>query len=594
MWLQGWAYHGVIFAGLLIVRGAFLWWNKEFLAQDADYLLIWLRGMGIDWVAATWLSLPMWLCLLIGRPKAAHWVWVAALLPAFALEVIDVGFFPYTHRRSGPELLQMLTFWRDTLPALGKYVRDFLLGFVFWAALVGGAYRLIRVFHFTNLPNGSLRWIGWLPTIAILAVSARGGVRLKPLLVVDAAIEGCPSCTPFVLNTTFFFVRALEQPPLPVWPDRPAQTPPYPRRWLPDPNRAFAPRYNVVILVLESFSQEYIDAGYAPFLASLLRKGRSVKWGFATNSRSAEGIPAILSSMPSWGEEPLIFTPYVSQISHSLPEMLRNWGYKTAFFHGGNNGTMALDSYAKQAGFSYYFGRNEYPEPDRDYDGTWGIWDEPFLYFCADKIGQLPQPFFATIFTLSSHHPYAIPPHLRDSFPVGTHPIHRAVRYTDWALERFFARIETTAWARKTLFVITADHTGPSQQSYSSTQIFHIPIGFYVMSDTLPMPDTLASQMDILPSVLEAVGYPESVLVWGRSVWTPIPNRWVPQKPFPLVFQAVGPEHVVQSNSTGELIVYRWEKAPWHTRRDSTVPPWLNDWVAYIAGYGSWIEGKRP
>lgn len=576
-----------------MIRAAFLWWNGEFLSSEAPYHLIWLRGIGIDWVASTWLCLPAWFFLLIGKARFARWVWIAILLPALAIEVIDIGFFPYTHRRSGPELIQILTFWRDTLPALGKYFRDFFYGFLFWGLLVGGAYKLSEKLLSIRLPKEELRRIGWILTIGVLLVSARGGFRLKPLLVVDAAISGCPSCTPFVLNTTFFFVRALEQPPLPPWPELPNQSSLYPRPWRPDPNRVFAPRYNVLVLVLESFSQEYIDSGYTPFLDSLLKKGRAVKWAFATNSRSAEGIPAILSSMPSWGEEPLIFTPYVSQIRYSLPEILKGWGYTTAFFHGGNNGTMVLDSYAKQAGFAYYFGRNEYPEPNRDYDGTWGIWDEPFLSFCADKISQLPQPFLATIFTLSSHHPYAVPSHLRDSFPEGEHPIHRAVRYTDWALKRFFARIETTAWAKKTLFVITADHTGPSQKEYSPTRIFHVPIAFYMLNDSLPAPDSLASHIDILPSILEAVGYPDTVLVWGHSIWTPNPNRWVPQKPLPLVLQAVGPSHVVQRSSTGELTIYRWEKAPWCIQRDSVCPTWVSDWIAYLAGYGVWLKGQR-
>ncbi|MEN2992562.1 MAG: LTA synthase family protein [Bacteroidia bacterium] len=590
MWVRGWAYQALTFLGLLITRLAFLWWNKPFLAPDAPLSAVWLRGIGFDWVAATWICLPAWLSLLVGWPKLALWLWRPLLALLLALEVIDVGYFPYTHRRSGPELLEILSFWQDSLPALGKYVRDFSAGFLFWGLLAAGLGAAGGYVNRLPPAYARLRLFGWAVSIGILGISARGGLRLKPLFVVDAALEGCPTCTPFVLNTTFFFVRTLQQPPLPPWPKLPPDVLPYPRLWQADPQYAFAPRHNVIILILESLSQAYLAQGYAPFLDSLLRQGATVRWGFATNSRSAEGIPAILSSFPSWGEEPLIFTPYASRIQNSLAEILQKWGYTTAFFHGGNNGTMVLDSYAKQAGFRHYFGRREYPYPDRDYDGTWGIWDEPFLQFCADQLDRLPEPFLAVIFTLSSHHPYAIPAELQDSFPPGPLPIHRAIRYTDWALRRFFSRISSRPWTQRTLFVFTADHTGPLAEPYQVARQFHVPIGFYLIGKAVPAPDTLASQIDILPSVLEAVGYPHPVPIWGRSVWHKDSLRWAPQKPLPFLLQAIGPGYLVQRTLHGELTSYRWKGSPYELERTDTLPPWWDDWISYLASYGLWLQ----
>ncbi|MCX8113382.1 MAG: LTA synthase family protein [Bacteroidia bacterium] len=590
MWLRGWFYQGLALLALLIVRTGFMVWNRAFLAEEAPLFEVWLRGMGLDWVAATWVCLPMWALLVVGAERPARFIWMLSLSLALALEVIDIGFFPYSHRRSGPELIRMLSFWEDSLPALGKYARDFLAGFLFWGGLVGGIWLVSRLRDRVPVFVGKIRWIGWLVSLGLLVLGGRGGFRLKPLLVVDASIAGCPTCMSFVLNTTFFFIRSVEQPSFPIWPPMPSQALPYPRPWHPDSTYAAVPRYNVVLFILESFSQEYVEEGYALFLSSILKKGRCVKWGFATNSRSAEGVPAILSSTPSLGEEPLIFTPYVSRIRHSLAEILRHWGYTTAFFHGGNDGTMVLDSYTRQAGFMHYFGRKSYPYPDRDYDGTWGIWDAPFLQFCADQLDKLPQPFLAVVFTLSSHHPYAVPSSLADSFPSGPLPIHRSIRYADWALRRFFDRIQHSTWAKRTLFVFTADHTGPSQNAYHSVRVFHVPIGFYTMETTLPELDTIGSQMDILPTVLEAVGYPDSVCVWGRSLWAREGEVWTIQKPLPFFFQAIGRRHIVHHTPQGETFVYKWEGVPWVTQRCSELPPWYEDWISYLASYGRWIE----
>lgn len=534
--------------------------------------------------------LPVWFLLLVGARRSAYWTAVAIGALVLAIEVIDIGYFPYTHRRSGPELWMTLSFWQDTLPALGKYVVDFALGFLFWGLLVGLWVWAGRKVYRLRPAQGWWRIMGWVVSLGLLGIGLRGGVRLKPLSIVDAARADCPACTPFVLNTTFSMLRALEQPRLPPWPEAPLDCMPYPRPFQPSPHSGFAQRHNVVLFILESFSAEYIQQGYAPFLASLLEKSASVRWAFATNSRSAEGVPAILSGLPSWGEEPLIFTPYAAQIRHSLPELLNQWGYKTAFFHGGNNGTMLLDSYARQAGFSQYIGRKEYPERDRDYDGTWGIWDEPFLAHVAQLLQQEAEPFFAAVFTLSSHHPYAVPAALRDSFSGGPLPVHRAVQYTDWALRQFFARIDTMPWARRTLFVFTADHTGPSTEAYAPARAFWVPIGFYRLEGAVPPCDTLASHLDILPSVLDAVGYPFKAEVWGRSVWDTAGSRWAVYKPLPLLLHAVGRGEGLSYVPGQSLSGFRWTGTPWNTQPDR-VPAWAAEFLAYLAGYGAWIRG---
>lgn len=580
---------------LTLLRMIFWAWNRDFLEESGSFWSIVGRGWVFDWIASSWVLLPVWGLLLFGARKLAYNMWVIVGALVLAVEVIDIGYFPYTHRRSGLELWNVVGFWRDSLPAMSKYVRDFGLGFLFWGLCWGGWIRVGRFVRQWKEIQGPERWVGWIVSIGLLLLGLRGGVRLKPLSIVDAAHPDCPACTPFVLNTTFCMLRALEQPPLPPWPEAPPSAEPYPRPFRPSPHFGFAQRYNVVLFILESFSAEYVKQGYAPFLASLLAKGASVRWGFATNSRSAEGVPALLSGLPSWGEEPLIFTPYATQIRGSLPELLQRWGYVTVFFHGGNNGTMLLDSYARQAGFSEYVGRKEYPQPDRDYDGTWGIWDGPFFAYAAQRLRQLPEPFFATIFSLSSHHPYAVPPELKDSFPGGSLPVHRSVQYADWALRQFFAAVDTMAWAQRTLFVFTADHTGPSESEYAPARAFWVPIGFYLPGRAVPACDSLGSHLDILPSVLDAIGYPYEAQVWGHSVWDTLEARWAAYKPLPLLFHAVGRGEGVSYLSGHTLSGFRWEGAPWRNQPDS-VPAWSTDFLAYLAGYGAWITGgyKSP
>jgi phosphoglycerol transferase MdoB-like AlkP superfamily enzyme len=149
---------------------------------------------------------------------------------------------------------------------------------------------------------------------------------------------------------------------------------------------------------------------------------------WSNGTKSIEGIPAILSSMPSWMDNPFINSLYCNNNTQSFPMLLKKEGYFSAFFHGGINGTMNFDAYSRNARFDKYYGKQEYNN-DADFDGYWGIWDEPFLQFVAKEIGTFKEPFFASIFTLSSHHPFNVPEKYKDLLPKGTLPIHQSVAY---------------------------------------------------------------------------------------------------------------------------------------------------------------------
>src|SRR5690606_32331919 len=113
---------------------------------------------------------------------------------------------------------------------------------------------------------------------------------------------------------------------------------------------------NVVVIILESFSKEYTGLGgresFTPFLDSLMNKSRVFSNAFANGLTSAAGIPAILSGMPSLLDEPFTTSAYGTNKLPSIPQLLKDMGYQTAFYHGGTNGTMSFDIYASNAGFA--------------------------------------------------------------------------------------------------------------------------------------------------------------------------------------------------------------------------------------------------
>jgi phosphoglycerol transferase MdoB-like AlkP superfamily enzyme len=297
------------------------------------------------------------------------------------------------------------------------------------------------------------------------------------------------------------------------------------------PNDKFKP-LNVVIIILESFGKEYSGffnqdlnngtyKGYTPFLDSLYAEGFTFKYSYSNGRKSIDAMPSILSSIPMF-IEPYIVTSYSTNDISSIAAALKEKGYYSAFFHGAPNGSMGFQAYAKSAGFDDYFGLNEYG--NKDLDGTWAVWDEKFLQFYADKMGELPQPFVSSVFTATSHDPFKIPKLYEDNFPEGTLPIHKTIGYSDYAIKQFFEKMSGYDWFENTLFIITADHTNQSQfaEYHTDLNIYSVPILFYHPGSNLKGFDTKrpVQQIDIMPSILGYLNYDKPYFAFGNDLFS--------------------------------------------------------------------------
>lgn len=305
------------------------------------------------------------------------------------------------------------------------------------------------------------------------------------------------------------------------------------------PNSGEAMKHdNVVIIILESFSREFVGSlnkqidngqykGYTPFIDSLISKSLVFTNAFANGRKSIDAIPSVTASIPA------LVLPYViSERSgnriNSLAGLLSNEGYQTSFFHGAPNGSMGFDAFAKIAGFHNYVGKNEYGN-DEGFDGIWGIWDEPFFQFFADEMNKMKEPFFTTIFSVSSHHPFKVPAQYTDKFPEENIPLQKCIRYTDFALKEFFDKASKMPWFKNTLFVITSDHCAQSELKEYTTAVnyYAAPLIFYKGDGSLSGEDeSLAQQIDIMPSVLGYLNYSKPYVAFGNNLFDPSSQRF--------------------------------------------------------------------
>ena len=429
------------------------------------------------------------------------------------LNTIDLYFFGFNSRRTDWPALRFLL--EDAI----RQLPQLMLNYPMVPILALGSCWLIW-YAFPKIQNAenaikTSRWIRAAAALLVLTTSIlmiRNSLDQKPLLPGNAFVLRPQQAGHAALNTGFLLLKTLESTELE-------------RAVFLDESEADSLLFqkeeisaqlkgrNLVLIILESFATEYTGlehpgANQTPFLDSLARAGVYFPNHYASGRTSRDALPSILASVPPWMDESFSGSPYVSSPIEGLGSSLQNAGYQTAFFHGGKNGTMSFDFTSRICGFDRYFGMNEYPE-DADYDGNWGIFDQPFLQFSAGEMNKLRQPFAAGIFTLSSHQPYTLPPGWKDTAGTGGQAIYKAVRYADNALRSFFKTASGMPWYRNTLFVITADHTHqnlkPEYLQYPGW--YDVPLIFFTPGGKLAADSSRWLQhTDIRPLILNVLG----------------------------------------------------------------------------------------
>ncbi|MGV3630544.1 MAG: LTA synthase family protein [Bacteroidota bacterium] len=449
-----------------------------------------------------------------------------------ALNLIDVEYFSYTQKRSTIDLFTILGAGDDFSQQLSSFFKDFWALLLFLLGFILLARFLNRRIPKKPAQYSWLRDTAWfLVTIALAIFVGRGGLILKPVSPIDAARFTRVENAALVLNTPFTMVKSYNQAGLeeknymtlaeelklfnPIHESKPAGI-------LPD-------KTNVVIIMLESFGNEWVGAAgakksFTPFLDSLTKVSLYFKNGISNGKKSIEAVPSIVSSLPSLLDNPYISSTYGSNKVESLASILGGQGYQSGFFHGATNGSMRFDGFAAQAGFDAYFGRKEYNNDDH-FDQSWGILDEYFNPWTARKLTAFKQPFFATLFTLSSHHPYFIPKHMRGKLRKGPQPICESIHYGDYSLAKFFEEAKKQPWYNNTIFVLCADHTSATNSELYNqrTEMYKIPILFFDPQGRIkPQKELRVFQhVDIMPTILDLLNIRTRYYSYGQSYYQP-------------------------------------------------------------------------
>lgn len=521
--------------------------------------------------------------------KIAKWIFLVVNSIAIIANLCDAVYFQYTGRRTTVSVFQEFSNDNNILDVFGIELARH------WYLFLAGIFLIAFLYIFYVSPSGkssfnyrshkvnyyTLQTVSLFVFVLLTIAGIRGGFTkaVRPITISNAnQYVNRPVEAALVLNTPFSILRSIGKN---VFKD-----PKYFTREeleniyspIHSPSDSIQPeKKNVVVLIMESFAREYIGyyndyKGFTEFTDSLLEKSLTFEYTFSNGRKSIDGMPSVLSGIPRFNE-PFFLTPASMNDVSGIAGELKNWGYYTAFFHGAENGSMGFEAFARKTGYQDYFGRTEYNddnrfEGDKDFDGTWAIWDEEFMQFYALKMTEMKEPFMTTLFSASSHHPYKVPAKYENRFKDETgdnNPLHKCIRYVDYCLQEFFKTAEKQPWFKNTIFVITADHTNiVSEEKYNTDLgLYAVPILFYDPSDTLPIgiKEGIAQQTDIMPTILNLLGYDKTYLAFGKDlIHTEANKTWAVNQENG-VYQFIKGDYVVQMTEDTQIKgVYDFKK----------------------------------
>ncbi len=284
---------------------------------------------------------------------------------------------------------------------------------------------------------------------------------------------------------------------------------------------------NIVVLLLESWSADMVEslggeAGITPEFKKLERDGLLFTDFYASGNRSQQAMGSLYAGIPALPLTTITNHPEKYPALPSLVKVLKNNGYYTSFYFGGELMYGNILSFLMSNNFDEIL-------EDKDLDpklqrGKLGVHDEYMFEWLPAKLSRLKQPFFTTLFTLSSHSPYDFPAEHKLQWPVLEKDFVNSVAYTDKGLGTFFTLAKRESWYDSTLFVLMADHSHNTYRNHElkSFPYHKIPLLLCgpALKDSLrgTQYTKIAGNTDVTATLLRQLGLPDDDFFWSKDL----------------------------------------------------------------------------
>ncbi|MFN2439004.1 MAG: LTA synthase family protein [Chitinophagaceae bacterium] len=288
---------------------------------------------------------------------------------------------------------------------------------------------------------------------------------------------------------------------------------------------------NIIFIVWESFTEKatHLSIGkeeVTPYFNKLKKEGIYFSNAYASGDRTDKGITGILSGYPAINQRSIIRFPAKSGKLVVLSRLLKDKGYQTPFYYGGETEFANIKSYLLHGGFDPIIEKNAFPKKDQN--SKWGAHDGIVASKMIKDIAKIKQPFFSTWLTLSSHEPFETP--VPDFFKGDDHTtlLLNSLRYTDGVVNDFIEKCKQQSWWNNTLLIIVADHGHALPETGKKSDDFRIPILWLggALSRTGETIDKVISQLDMPATITAQLGIKEKYFPFSKNIFDTATKEW--------------------------------------------------------------------
>lgn len=282
---------------------------------------------------------------------------------------------------------------------------------------------------------------------------------------------------------------------------------------------------NVVLITIESYSADFMKEygnkeNITPFLDSLAQKSLQFTNLYAAGNRTVRGLEAVTLCLPPTAGESVVKRED-NKNKFSTGAVFKQKGYNVKFMYGGDAFFDNMQDF--YSGNQYQIIDKSSFSPDEiTFSNVWGVCDED-MYNKAIKVmnneAKENKPFFNHIMTVSNHRPFTYPNNKID-IPGDIKSREGGVKYTDFALQKFFEMAKKQPWFTNTVFVIVADHCASSA---GKTQLpldkYRIPAFIYSPNEKPAKFNKLMSQIDLMPTLFGMLHFDYESKFFGQDVF---------------------------------------------------------------------------
>lgn len=303
---------------------------------------------------------------------------------------------------------------------------------------------------------------------------------------------------------------------------------------IPSNYKAVAKGKNVIIVQFESLqnfliNREYNGKELTPNLNKLISKDSIYFNNFYQqvgpgNTSDAEFV---MSNSLYPTDDLSIFNHYKDNYYYSLQKILKKEGYSTYSFHGNDKEFWSRNEMYPNLGIDNFISLEDFDYDEKEDLINLGLNDIDFFDQTVSYMKNFEEPFYSTVVSITSHHPYDMPPELIDISLKEEHQktifgnYIQSINYADRAFGIFIEKLKKEGLYEDSIIILYGDHAGlyPTRdenakimseflgEEYRFDEYMNVPLIINLPGSNIKWTNEIVGgEIDLMPTILNLVG----------------------------------------------------------------------------------------